>query len=478
MSRAFDYFVVFAAMRTGSNFLEASLNGYGDLCCHGELFNPHFIGHEGCRKHAGVPIEARDQDPLGFFETLRAETAGLSGFRFFNDHDLRVLKAALADPRAAKIILTRNPLDSYVSLKIARATGQWRLGGKAKAKTATIDFDADEFRAHLDAQGTFRKTLLRALPVNGQTGFHIAYDDLRNVDVLNGMARWLGSTEQKPAVSKKTRVQNPAPLSEKVRNFDQMTRALADMDQFGAFDIGLPEPRRGSHIPHYAGAETAPLLFMPLPGGPRDSIIDWLGRIDGAAPVRDFNQKTLRQWMRKHVPHQSFTVLRHPLARAHHMFATHILPVSDTTFLAIRDLLRDRHDMSVPDTTPGKDWSRKQHHDAFLMFLNFLKANLAGQTPARIDPGWSSQVGLIRGFAEFGPPDVLLREHQLQTGLVRLADDAGVDAKVCAPEPPAQPWTLDQIWSADLEQACRAAYARDYLIFGWQDWSAINPHPG
>lgn len=40
----FDSFVMFAEMRTGSNFLEANLNAMPGVTCHGEMFNPHFIG--------------------------------------------------------------------------------------------------------------------------------------------------------------------------------------------------------------------------------------------------------------------------------------------------------------------------------------------------------------------------------------------------------------------------------------------------
>jgi len=40
MSDRFDCFVVFAEMRTGSNFLEANLNAFDGLTCHGEAFNP------------------------------------------------------------------------------------------------------------------------------------------------------------------------------------------------------------------------------------------------------------------------------------------------------------------------------------------------------------------------------------------------------------------------------------------------------
>jgi len=127
--------------------------------------------------------------------------------------------------------------------------------------------------------------------------------------------------------------------------------------------------------------------------------------------------------------------------------------------------------MAVPDQTPDKEWRVDQHHDAFLVFLRFVKDNLAGQTSARTDAGWASQAEILRGFAEFAPPDAVLREDQLQTGLDRLSADVGADTAAFDPTEYDGPWSLDQIWSEVLEQACRATYARDYLIFGWQDWS-------
>ena len=114
MSR-FDYFVVFAEMRTGSNFLEANINLFNDLTCHGEAFNPHFIGYPNKDNILGVSQPQREADPHVLIETIKARTEGLGGFRFFNDHDPRVLDIALPDPRCAKIILTRNPVDSFVS---------------------------------------------------------------------------------------------------------------------------------------------------------------------------------------------------------------------------------------------------------------------------------------------------------------------------------------------------------------------------
>jgi len=115
MSDRFDYFVVFAEMRTGSNFLETNLNAIEGLACHGEAFNPHFIGYPNKTDLLGISREARDKDPLKVIGALRDEPGALRGFRFFYDHDPRALDIVLDDPRCAKIILTRNPLDSYRS---------------------------------------------------------------------------------------------------------------------------------------------------------------------------------------------------------------------------------------------------------------------------------------------------------------------------------------------------------------------------
>ncbi|MBL9057999.1 MAG: nodulation protein NodH, partial [Rhodobacteraceae bacterium] len=59
----FSSFVIFAEMRTGSNFLEANLNAIPGVKCHGEAFNPYFIGGEGKQEMLGVTIEQRGADP-------------------------------------------------------------------------------------------------------------------------------------------------------------------------------------------------------------------------------------------------------------------------------------------------------------------------------------------------------------------------------------------------------------------------------
>ena len=97
MSPDFKSFVVFAEMRTGSNFLEANLNAFEGISCHGEAFNPHFIGYPNATDILGVDQETRDTDPNALLSAIRNTSTGLGGFRYFHDHDPRVLDTLLTD---------------------------------------------------------------------------------------------------------------------------------------------------------------------------------------------------------------------------------------------------------------------------------------------------------------------------------------------------------------------------------------------
>ena len=154
----------------------------------------------------------------------------------------------LPDPRIAKVILTRNPLDSYVSRKIATATGQWRLTDAKNRKSAQIRFDAEEFAELTDRLAAFQDRLRRGLQLGGQGAFLIRYEDINDADVLNGLAAFLGSEGRIDTASTTLKRQNPGDLSEKVENYDEMIAALRDVDRFGltASPRGGARPRCGS----------------------------------------------------------------------------------------------------------------------------------------------------------------------------------------------------------------------------------------
>ena len=225
MSADFDYFIVFAEMRTGSNFLEANLNAIEGVTCHGEAFNPHFIGYPNKTEILGVTREMREDSPVQLIETIKKFSDGMGGFRYFHDHDPRVLDIALDDPRCAKIILTRNPLESYVSWKIAQETGQWKLTNVKRRRDAKATFSAAEFETHLEELQAFQVTLLNRLQAQGQTAFYVAYEDLQNLDVMNGVASFLGVDGRLDGLDDSLKPQNPVALEEKVANADALEKA-------------------------------------------------------------------------------------------------------------------------------------------------------------------------------------------------------------------------------------------------------------
>lgn len=473
MEKRFDYFVVFAEMRTGSNFLEANLNAFPGISCVGEAFNPSFIGYPGREDCLGVSEEERNRNPEALITAVK-NAQGIAGFRFFHDHDPRVLETILNDQRCAKIILTRNPVDSYVSWQIAKATGQWKLTNVHRRKEAKARFDPAEFAGHMEALQDFQVTLMHALQTSGQTAFYVAYEDLQDVEVMNGAAAYLGQPDRLEALDKNLKRQNPEPISKKVENFDEMEAALARLDRFNLSRTPNFEPRRGAAVPGYVACARAPLMYLPVRSGPEDAVQAWMAALDGVGTdelQRDFSQKSLRQWMRQHKGHRSFTVLRHPVARVHHAFVTRILSTGKGSFGGIRKTLRRVHKMSIPEGEIDSGWGPEDHRKAFLEFIEFTRANLMGQTAVRNDPSWASQASILQGMGQFALPDMVLREEELSAYLPALAMQVGYGD---APEPgeaaQAGPFALKQIYDEEIEARVSEAYQRDYLVFGFDRW--------
>lgn len=472
----FEYFVVFAEMRTGSNFLEANLNSFPGLSCVGEAFNPHFPGYPNKDDCLGITLDAREADPIRLIDAIRGQDI-LTGFRFFHDHDPRILDTVLTDPACAKIILTRNPVDSYVSWKIAQNTGQWKLTDVRRRKDAeAITFDAEEFESHIQQLQEFQIRLLNTLQTTGQSPFYVAYEDLQDVAVMNGLAKWLGQADQLDKLDDKLKRQNPAPISEKVENFDGLAQALTRLDRFNLTRTPNFEPRRGPNIPSYQTAAKTPLLYMPVRGEIDRPISDWLAALDGvdrADLPGKFNQKSLRQWMRQNSGFRSFAVIRHPVARAHAVFCNRIVATGRGAYGEIRQTLRQKYKLPIPGRNADTgDYPLDDHRTAFKLFLDFVKANLTGQTSIRVDQCWATQHSVLEGMSTFCLPDLILREDELPTALPDLARRVGHSAPPApAPAPQDEPHPLSAVYDDEIEQKAADAYQRDYLLFGFGPWA-------
>lgn len=470
----FDYFVVLAEMRTGSNFLESNINAFDGLSCHGEAYNPSFVGYPKGSKTLGISLEERNEDPLRILEKVKAAD-GLNGFRYFNNHDPRVFDPVMNDRRCAKIILTRNPVESYVSWKIAKSTGQWKLTDVKRLREDTISFNSNEFRDHINRLQAFQVRLLNTLQKSGQTAFYVDYEDLQDVEIMNGLATFLGIDERLEALDKSLKKQNPSALSDKVENFAEMEAALTRLDRFNLNRTPNFEPRRGPAVPSYIAAPHSPLMYFPIKSGPIDVVKNWLSGLDDALPKdlsSNFTQKSLRQWKRQLPGHRSFAVVRHPVARAHAAFCTKILSTGKGSFTEIRKVLRNQFKLPIPATYPDDSYDAAAHRTAFLAYLKFVKSNLAGQTAMRVDAHWATQSQALQGFAEYASPDLILREDRLEEDLAILASQIGKTTMPAIPEqtdPHAE--MLNGIYDADVESAVYDVYQRDYITLGYGSYA-------
>ncbi|WP_146347748.1 sulfotransferase family 2 domain-containing protein [Phaeobacter marinintestinus] len=476
MTASFDYYIIFAEMRTGSNFLETNLNAMSGVHCYGEAFNPHFIGYPNKTEILGITQAMRDADPLRLIGAIRDNPGEMAGFRYFHDHDPRVLDIALKDRRCAKIILTRNPLESYVSWKIAQETGQWKLTDVKRRRDAQVKFEPEEFTRHVEALQDFQVLLLNQLQKLGQTAFYLAYEDLQDLAVMNGLADWLELETQLDSLDKSLKPQNPRPITAKVRNPDEMLSSLSGLDRFNLSRTPNFEPRRGPVVPSYVVAAQAPLLYLPIRGGPETEVVQWMAALDGVDPdalESGLNQKQLRKWKRENPGHRSFTVLRHPLARAHAVFCSKILGMKAGSYKQIREKLRKQFKVPIPKDEPDDRYTLTDHRAAFEGFLEFVRVNLAGQTGIRVEPSWGTQSQAMSGFGDFAPPDFVIRESELETMLPIIANAIGRDG-ISVPETaaPDTPYELHEIYDDQLEKLAADIYQRDYMMFGFGPWQS------
>lgn len=463
MSDGFRSFVIFAEMRTGSNLLEATLNAVRKVTCFGEAFNPYMMGWPDKDELQGITRAEREADPMRLLAKLFDKPGHLPGFRYFHDHDPRVFDAIIENRHCAKIVLTRNPLDSYVSTRLARETNQWKLNETESPIPAATTFDADEFQRMLSDVEEFQLRVMSRLQATGQTAFWLGYEDLREADVMTGLLHWLGRTDLERVEPARDQVpQNPRELAEKVTNFREMQAELTRLDPFMLRRIPNFEPRRGPSVPSFHVCEAGRgLLHMPIQGGPTEMMQGWL-RALGPVSGR-LTQTTLRQWKREHPGHRSFCVLRHPLYRAWDAFL-HLLT---GTKPELRRLMREVHRVDLPDDDALAALSDDLAAPIFGQFLAFLRRNLNGQTTLPTHPNWASQSEVIAGFARFAQPDMLIREDQLTEDLSFLCRRTGID-EIRADRLAAEP-VPDFLSDPDLLAASKAAYLRDYVAFGFDE---------
>lgn len=480
MANKFHSFVIFAAMRTGSNFLEASLDQFEGVTCYGEVFNPRFIGKAGQQTLLGTNLRQREMRPEQLYDKILSETDGLAGLRYFQDHHKGVLNTLINDPACAKIILTRNPLDSFVSFEIASSTEQWTVGENEQPQAKTIKFRPYIFKQFLSDLDEFYAKIRRDLQLAGQSAFEISYDEIADVAVLNGLASWLGLEEKTKAPSSRYRRQNPPDLAEKVENIETVDETLQGFDPFGLYHVHKPTQIWPIPYRDVIVHQEIPLLYIPIRPGPDDTVLQWMSSLSAkgrSALKTGLSVREYHHWITENPGYRSFTVLQHPLERAHRSLYKHFLLKGPDRFGNLRGQLKNYYLLDFPMDPFGPDYDRVRHRQVFIDFLGFIRRNVRGLTSVRVDPSWDTQESLLETISKIRAPDMILREDNLAAGLGHLALDLGLQApEMPALKTPNWPYSLADIYDEETESAARLAYDRDYLAFGFSDWApAMRP---
>jgi len=495
----FRYFTILGSMRSGSNLLEQSLNQFDDIICHGELFNPAFIGGPKNKTTFGFSLAEREKTPLALIDAMVVDSgANIPGFRLFDGHDERVIQKTLADPKCAKIILQRTPLESYISLKIARKTDQWLLRDAPQRKAAQIYFDADEFTKYQNAHRIFHDNIRINLQKTGQTAFWLRYPEQKGLDILNGIAAFLGNKTPLKSVKENIRKQNPESLLEKVENFEEMQDFLAKTQQNTTPEAGLT-PTMRANIPRMISCIGNPILFAPIPGGPNAEVLRWMHMLDAGADISTsyqeatksgeilhtgHSQRTLFEWMNANPSVITITAVRHPIARAYGAFMSKIFPIGPNTYDMIRGQLIENFKISLPDaklmkncdqkTLKAAGYGIKEHRAAFHGFLRFLNANLSRQTSIRVDGLWAHQTQFLAGFNSTLPIALITREGALDAGFRYVESLLDLPTpKLGPPIREAHIFALNDVYTRQSENLARKAYGVDYTRFGFDDFRPL-----
>ena len=497
------YFVIFGAMRTGSNLLERTLGTLPDVAVHGELFNGGFIGGPGTEEYLGWSLADRDSDPVGFLQTVIAsEPHRLPGMRMFNGHNDRAVCHALADPTCARIILTRSAVESWVSLQIARETNQWILRNPGRRVSARISFDAAAFTSYRNELVHYYSWIEEEMRQAGTGAFRIDYRELENPDAVARAARHIGSAHR-PVEAAPIHRQNPEPMSEKVVNFQEMVDFL-----------GHEEPAwRAVPPPLVSPAEVliargAPLAHAMMPGGGSGAALGLMQRIDRQrfgipAEPREYRPqsgskrnafqrvRTAKELEFALAGRSVFTIVRHPFARLHAGFLADLFGEgwgSNPIRRALQDRVGPLPSLSmIEDDRTSElsraDFTQARHQSTFNAYLDLAQATQTGRSNLPMRPIWQTQRALVDAWMDLiGWVDVI-RFEDFSGFAERLSFLLRID-----PLPPGQIYNLqtkDQIsglpalraMSPGTEERVRALFTEDFEAFGYDALTAQMEDP-
>jgi len=220
-------FVIFCFPRTGSYLLTDILNKQEGVTCHEEIFKKMRVElHESYLDQLGLSkddIEKRDTDPLKYLEDVYTISPGpITGFKIFPQHNKQILTKLLYDTDVRKIFLARNPVQSYISNLVARASGAWtKTHASKKEPDIQVEFTAEGIIQRISEQRRFFEHVLSAIKLTPGNPVHLLdYSELKDPESMQLLAEFLEIDAWNDDVMPKYNKQINRPYSKVVLNWD------------------------------------------------------------------------------------------------------------------------------------------------------------------------------------------------------------------------------------------------------------------
>jgi LPS sulfotransferase NodH len=238
--------VIYGTMHTGSNYLVSLLNQFEGIVCHGEVFNPAFVGlREDYHQKLGImrsDTAVRDAALPRFYDRILESSPGdLVGIKLFPGHKEFAITKTLADPEILKIVLKRDSLASFVSLCQAEASGVWQIAtpepGEIKLQrlksNRKIHFHPQRYLEYRRQLAAFYSRIEAYLRESAIPHMELWYRDLQEPDIVKKLAAFLGMPEPELNPEMLLRKQNPGSLESRVTNPETLRNFSAGMKQGG-----------------------------------------------------------------------------------------------------------------------------------------------------------------------------------------------------------------------------------------------------
>jgi hypothetical protein len=207
------------------------LNQSPDICCYGEIFKKNFVElPEQARDKVGYNLDRRNEDPFGYLKCVFSLHPGqVSGFKIFPGHSKEVFPWCLTTPDIKRIALWRNPVDVYVSLERAKATGEWinRGGESSKSARPKLTFNPTTFEGALRHVTNHNQRLFRLAETKADSTLLVSYDDVTNMESVMGIFDFLG-VPRPDHLDYRLKRQTVEKYSELYTNFDEFGTYLAE----------------------------------------------------------------------------------------------------------------------------------------------------------------------------------------------------------------------------------------------------------